>query len=344
MAGKLAIFGVGGIGGVIGGYLARAGHQVVLIDQWPENIETIRSRGLTVTAMEGEFTVRPRALHLCDLTGSREQFDTVILAVKSYDTDWSARLIEAYLSPRGYVVSAQNSINDERIAAVLGWSRVVGCVITLGAAMYEPGHAMRTSPATRPAFALGEPSGVVTPRLQALAQVMSAVGPTKTTTNLWGERWAKLALNCMGNALAGFTGLKATESRQDPRARRLQVRLAAETVQVGTAWGVSVESIGGVPAQTWVDALTDGAKMEELEGRMLRPENNQNIGYPSLAQDVMKGRKTEVEFLNGLVVEKGRQVGVPTPANQAVVELMLRVESGELKPSPDNLRYVEQVL
>ena len=338
---RIGILGVGGIGGVIGGYLARAGRNVTLIDMWPANIEYIKANGITVTAQDEEFTARATALHLGEVAAVRPAFDVVVLAVKSYDTSWSARFIQPYLAPGGFIASAQNSINEDAIAEVVGWPRVVGCVVTLGAAMYEPGRPQRTSASDRPAFTLGEPSGMITPRLEQLAEVLSDIGPTKTTGNLWGERWAKLATNCMSNAVAGVTGLKSAEVREDPAIRRLSIAIAGELLRVAAALGVSVEPIGGIPAGVFLEALEDGAIHEEVEQRMVEAGRALGTGRPSLAQDVMKGRRTEVEELNGYVVRKGRQAGVPTPVNRAIVAVTKRVEAGELEPSLSNLKLIE---
>ena len=341
MAKNIAIMGVGAIGGVTGAYLSRAGRDPTLIDQWPANVETINDKGLTLTSLEDEFTVTPKALHLCDLASAKEQFDVVLLAVKSYDTPWATRFIEPYLAPDGFIVSTQNSINDPTIAEIIGWSRVVGCVVTLGSGMYEPGHAQQTSPRTRHAFTLGESSGLITPRLTEMADILSAVGPIKTTSNLWGERWSKLATNSMGNALAGITGLKSAELREVPEVRRASIRIAAELVRVGTAHGVSIEPIGGIPAQMFVDAVESGEVLEEVESRMIEGAKNLGVGRPSLAQDVMKSRRTEVDHLNGYVVRKGAEVGIPTPVNQSVVAVTKRVEAGELQQSMANLAHLE---
>ena len=183
---RIAVLGVGAIGGVIGGYLARGGRDVTLIDQWPANVDLMKDQGLTVAAVEGEFTVKVTALHLGEVSAAQRQFDAVFLCVKSYDTAWTATFIQPYLAAGGFIVSAQNSINEDAIAGVVGWPRVVGCIVTLGAGMYEPGHVERTSSATRPSFKIGEPSGVISPRLKKLSQVMNDIGPTQTTSNLLG--------------------------------------------------------------------------------------------------------------------------------------------------------------
>ena len=159
---KIGVLGVGAIGGIIGGYLARANHDVTLIDQWPANVEHIKANGITVTTFDqGPFTAQADALHLGEVAAARPSFDVVVLSVKSYDTLWAAKFIEPYLAPGGYIMSAQNSINEDAIASVVGWPRVTGCVVTLGAAMYEPGRPERTSASDRPAFALGEPLSLV---------------------------------------------------------------------------------------------------------------------------------------------------------------------------------------
>ena len=341
MSMKIAVLGVGAIGGVTGGYLARAGHDVTLIDLWPANIERIKANGLTVTSLEEEYTVRPTALHLGEVSAARQAFGALILSVKSYDTAWATTFIKPYLAAGGFIVSAQNSINEHDIASVVGWPRVIGCIVTLAAEMSEAGHVHRTSPATRPAFTLGEPSGMITPRLEGISEVLSDVGPTKTTTNLWGERWSKLTTNCMSNSVAGFTGLTSAGLRENPQVRALSIRIAAEVVRVATALGVNVEPIGTVPALMYLEALDDGAKREEVESLMIESGKTIGTGRPSLAQDVMKGRMVEVDYLNGYVVAKGEEVGVSTPANQAVIELTKRVESGELEPSVSNLKHIE---
>ena len=170
--------------------------------------------------------------------------------------------------------------------------------------------------------------------------MLTAVGWTKTTTNLWGERWAKLATNSMSNAIAGITGLKSAELRERPETRDVSIRIAAELVQVAGALGVSVEPIQSIPAHHFQEALSDGAMREELDSKLYEHSRSLREGRPSLAQDVMKGRKTEVDQLNGYVAQKGKEVGVPTPVNEAIIKLTKSVESGDLEPSLANLERI----
>ncbi len=341
---RIAVLGVGAIGGVIGGYLARAGRDVTLIDQWGANVEAIRERGLTVSTQEGDFTAAANAVHLGEVCSISQPFDLVFLAMKSYDTEWATHFILPHLAGNGVIVSAQNGINDERIAPIAGWSRTLGCVITLGASMYEPANPIRTSLADRLAFTIGEPSGVQSNRAREIADMLSAVGPTKVTSNLWGQRWAKLAVNSMANPICALTGLSSAASRETPGVVDVTIAIGAEVVRVGTALGVSIEPINSVPARQYVEAAEDATALEDLKSQLAETARELGAGRPSMLQDVMKGRRTEIEYLDGYVSDRGRQVGIPTPACDRITELIERVERGGLTSEADNIQLMSDFM
>src|SRR4029453_8034667 len=131
------------------------------------------------------------ALHISELQSVAAPFDAVFISVKSYDTEWAVALGLQYLKrPDGVIVDFQNGINDDRVAAAAGRERCLGSVITIGAGMYEPGHAIRTD-RSQNRFKIGEHDGKVTERAERLANIMCDVAPAKATANLWGERWSK---------------------------------------------------------------------------------------------------------------------------------------------------------
>jgi 2-dehydropantoate 2-reductase len=340
---RIGIIGAGAIGSVVGGMLTRGGHDVTLIDQWPDHVEAMRRIGLRLSGTCGEHLVPVKALHIHEAQSIDAPFEAVFVAVKSYDTEWATQLGLRYLAePDGVVVDFQNGINDERVAAVAGRERTLGCVITIGAGMYEPGHAMRTDRADV-GFKIGELDGRETPRARKLVEVMSAVAPAKVTPNLMGERWSKLAVNCMANPIAGLSGLGSAEVRAEPVPRKIGIHVAAEVIQVGRAAGHEVEPIYGIPAQRFVDAaagrgLADVARDMGASARFLTG------GRPSLLQDVMRGRRTEIDYLNGHVCREGRRLGVPTPVNDAVVAAVNSFPVGQLKPDPKNLEPIFKIL
>jgi len=333
---RIGIVGAGAIGSVVGGLLTKAGHDVTLIDQWPEHVAIMKTRGLRLSGTCGEHLIPVKALHLHEVQRLAEPFDAVFISVKSYDTEWAAQLALAYLrSPDGVVVDFQNGINDDRVAAVVGRERTLGCVITIGAGMYEPGHAMRTDTGSI-GFKIGEHDGSDSARARAIARVLDDVAATKVTTNLWGERWSKLTVNCMANPIAGLSGLGSAEVRSEPTPRRIAIHVAAEAITVGRAAGHEVEPIYGIAPQRFVDAAA-GIGLADVERDLAASAKHLAGGRPSLLQDVLKGRRTEIDYLNGYVCAEGRRRGIKTPVNDAVVELIHRHGVGTLRPDPRNL-------
>jgi 2-dehydropantoate 2-reductase len=353
---RIAVLGLGGIGGSIAAYLARAGQDVTMIDQWAEHVMAIRRNGLRLTDVNQEFTVPARPLHLCEVSGIREPFDTVFLSVKSYDTAWCTHLIAPYLKPSGCILPAMNGLNDETVAQIVGYPRTVGCVATISAGVYEPGHVVRTDTTRGPAFTVGELSGAITPRVQWTAEALQTLGPSEATPNIWGARWSKMIWNCMGNALAGLVGPATTplSAQERERLSLLSVVTGSEAARVALQTGVVLEPVNGLHFQEFAAAATRDdflalkAKLDVARGQIgLTPEQVRRLGVPgrpSLLQDVIKGRRTEVDYLNGVIVRMAAALGLPTPLNQAIVELMHAVEAQQVEPQADNLERLAPYL
>src|SRR5262245_29302532 len=218
MTKRIAIVGAGALGGYVGGSLAHLGHDVLLIDPWPEHVEIIRKRGLELDGLtpEEKFTARPRIIHVTEVQAlAKTPIDVAMVSMKSYDTLWATALIAPYLSSQGFVVWLQNCLNEETIAGVVGWGRVVGVVASLiSVDLFEAGKVRRTIAKggdKHTVFRVGEPHGRVTERVEELASWFAKIDSTKTTTNLWGERWTKLVQNGMGNGVSAASGLTSAD-------------------------------------------------------------------------------------------------------------------------------------
>ena len=344
MAKRIAIVGAGALGGYVGGTLAHLGHDVTLIDPWPEHVETIRERGLELDGLTAEekFTARPKILHITEVQGfARTPIDVAMIAMKSYDTLWATALIAPYLSERGFVVSLQNCMNEETIAGVVGWGRTLGAVASLiSVDLYEPGRIRRTIAKggdKYTIFRIGEPHGRITPRVEELVQWFSGVDSSKATTNLWGERWSKLVQNAMGNGVTAATGLTSADCVRDPGIRRFQIQLAAEAVRIGQALGYQLEKIRGAEPELYVRAADGDARaVQDLEALII-PKAGSNpradIQRPSMAQDILKGRRTEIDAMNGYIARSGARVGIRAPRHSKLADIVTRIERGELRPS-----------
>ncbi len=349
MSKRIAIVGAGAVGSHVGGYLVKSGHEVIFIDPWPEHVEVMRNDGLTLAGLtEPEcFTVAVRALHLTELEClSREPgIDIAFVCTKSYDTEWATVMIRQYLAPDGFVVSLQNGINEDRIARIVGWGRTVGCIASMiSVELHAPGQVRRNvtlGGERHTVFRVGEAHGRITPRIEEVAEMVSAADSSKATGNLWGERWSKLVANSMRNGLYAAAGLAggAVDLMDTPRI--VALKLATEAVVVGRAQGFVLETIyGQSPDALYAAGTGDVAAFKELEASLIERARKSNAAAthrPSMAQDMAKGRRTEIEFLNGLVVERGELIGVPTPTNRAMIELVQRVERREVEASVELL-------
>ena len=345
MSKRIAFVGAGAVGAHVGGHLARTGHDVTMIDPWPEHVDYMKAKGIELSGVteEERFSVPVRALHLTELEMlSREApIDIAFVCMKSYDTEWATLMIRQYLAPGGFVVSLQNAINEERIAAIVGWGKTVGCIASMIAVeLYAPGHVRRNvalGGEAHTVFRVGEPHGRVTPRVTEIAAMLTAADSSKATDNLWGERWSKLVANSMRNGLYAVTGHTGGDIDLDDTARRLAIRIAGEAVLVGLAHGYQLEEIYHIDPEILAAAGRHEAgaveRLEEILIARARRSNNSASHRPSMAQDIAKGRRTEIEFLNGFVQAKGAELGMETPANAAMVGLVRRVERGELQPS-----------
>src|SRR3989441_8442502 len=338
MGKRLLFVGAGAIGSYLGAFLSRAGHDVTLVDPWAEQVETIRQRGLSVTGPHEPFEARPTAVHLNEAARLPRDYAIAFVAMKVYDTAWAAQLALRHLAPDGYVVAAQNCWPDPVVAAVTGAPRAVGLVMSkIGVALWKPGQVERGMDKGQgrghDVFRVGEHDGRTTPRATELAQMLSVIDGAQVTDNLWGERWAKLCANAMGNPVQAMSGLGSLEIASSEVGRTITIHLAAESARVGLALGYRVPKFNGAEAGEWAGA--DRRETYDALDRMLTPASGKAVNWrASMAPDVAKGRPTGIDDLNGVGVAPGRERGVPPPGSSAVGDVMREGGHGILKQAP----------
>lgn len=339
---KIAVLGAGAIGSSVGADVTQAGYDVVLIDQWPAHVEAMKTNGLRIILPEEELHTPVRAYHLCEVCTLNTQFDIVLLTSKSYDSCWLAQFIKPYLKPDGVLVPVQNSLNDEWVAPIIGAERDVGCVVELSAEVFIPGIVQRNTSHQKAWFGLGELTGEITPRLQELESIMKNVGRVSLTPNIMSAKWTKLISSSMLLGPLGVLGLKLWEATEVPGVLELLIRCGTEAMTVAKALGFSIEPIFGLGPADFAGSTEDVVR--KLAGTIvLHGKAGTKVRGVSL-QDYLKDRHTETECLNGLIVSKGKQVNVPTPANAAIVEVDREICSGARKPDRSNLARVQQLL
>ena len=326
MGSRIAIVGTGAVGGYAGAHMAQAGEDVTFIDPWPEHVEHMKKHGLRVTHAKevAEFTVPVRALHLTEVQqlAKEKPVDIAFVCTKSYDTAWATMMIQQYLAPDGFVVSLQNCMNEETIAGVVGWGKTLGCIASsITVNLPDPGHihrgagkqAARRTPCSAPARCTAASRRA--PRRSC--RLVGTADSAMVTPNLWGERWSKLVANVMGNGLSACTGLSGrADAAERCRSAASRPGSAARRSASARRWATSSRrsctcrprpSRGPARATTAAMKVCDEQRFKDSRARSSAEQR------PSMGQDMQKGRRTEIEFLNGYVVREGEKVGIAAP-------------------------------
>jgi 2-dehydropantoate 2-reductase len=240
-------------------------------------------------------------------------------------------------------VSLQNCMNEETIAGIVGWGKTLGCIASsITVNLPEPGLVHRGAAkhgAAHTVFRTGEVHGRITERAEEVCRLVAYADSAKVTNNLWGERWSKLVTNAMQNGISACTGLGGGDMIKSEPIRRFSTRVGSEAIRIGQALGYELEEILHIPPETIARAGEgDEAAMRACDEQRIKDSGRTAAGQrPSMGQDMQKGRRTEIEFLNGLIVREGDKLGLPSRANAMLTDLVKRVEKGELKADPKNI-------
>ena len=333
----IAVLGAGAIGSSIAADLTQAGLDVTVIDQWPAHVEAMQAAGLRVTMTDNDVQTAVRALHLCDLASTALEFDIVFLAVKSNDHRWMAEYIKPRLKPDGIVVGTQNGMNDDSIAEIIGRGRTLGCVVELQAELFTPGLIKRNTTRHGSWFSVGELDGAYTPRVREIETIMRNVGKVEVTNNIYGAKWTKLIANTMTMGPFGLLGLRNFEAAALPGMLDISLRLGKESLAVGAALGYRMEPLFGLRADEFA-----GSSDENLVTTMETLMRHVGGGRTAPIHDHIKGRASEIEFISGVVSRKGRELGIATPLNDAVVEIDRQINRGEIKMERANFELLKK--
>ena len=334
---KIAVLGAGAIGSSIAADLTQAGLDVTVIDQWPAHVEAMQAAGLRVTMTDNDVQTAVRALHLCDLASTALEFDIVFLAVKSNDHRWMAEYIKPRLKPDGILVGTQNGMNDDSIAEIIGRGRTLGCVVELQAELFTPGLIKRNTTRQGSWFSVGELDGAYTPRVREIETIMRNVGKVEVTNNIYGAKWTKLIANTMTMGPFGLLGLRNFEAAALPGMLDISLRLGKESLAVGDALGYRMEPLFGLRADEFA-----GSSDENLVTTMETLMSHVGGGRTAPIHDHIKGRASEIEFISGVVSRKGRELGIATPLNDAVVEIDRQINRGEIKMERANFELLKK--
>src|SRR5262250_938365 len=321
---KAIVYGAGAIGGTTGVALARAGHDVLLVDSHKEHVEAINAQGLTVERDDAATTTRVAAVMPAEL-GS--ELPLVLLAVKSHHTAEALRHVAPRLAPTATIVSLQNGLSEEQIAQAVGAERTVGCLVNWAADWIGPGRILHGG---HGAFILGELDGRITPRVRELARLLSAVEETPVTDNIWGYKWAKLIYGALLFATALVDAHVYEVVERSPWVKKALVGIVGEGMAVSDKAGVRLLPFDEFdPAWYRAAVAGDDAALDRAMAAIAAHYRAHTKTKTGIWRDLaVRRRKTEVDGQLGMIARKGEALGVATPLVRRLAELIRDLEDG----------------
>jgi 2-dehydropantoate 2-reductase len=333
---RIAFLGTGAQGASIATDFALAGLNVTFIDQWPDHIEAIRRNGITVNLPTCSINAKVPALHLCQVAEIKEPFDLVFLVVKAYDTKWACELIKPVLAADGLIIGLQNGMTHEDIATILGRERTIGAVIEIASNMWVPGITNRQNDHEESWFALGALEPTIQPRVESVAKLLRHSGRVEVMEDIRSAKWMKLVVNAAELIPSAIVNLPLNDAARFPGMLEVMRLAGYEAMRAAQADGAQIIPIIGMPPITtnhperYVDQIFD-----EVLKTFSRPDT-----LVTSLQDWRKGRRAEVQEVNGWVVDILRSHGHSSPMNELVVKLGFEIESGHRQPHLDNAQVM----
>jgi 2-dehydropantoate 2-reductase len=330
----ILIWGAGAIGGTLGAYWARAGVSVLLVDIVPEHVEACRTSGLSITGPVEEFRQVVPAATPQELSGS---YSRIVLAVKAGATEAALAALKPHLAEDGYVLSAQNGLNEITIAKAVGEARTMGCFVNFGADWHGPGEILYGN---RGAVVVGELDGAMTDRAREMHRLLRLFEPDAILTdNIYGYLWGKLAYGAMlfGTAL---TNDSMSANFADPARLPVWLALGREVGAVAAARGVTSLGFGGFDPRVFAPGAPEGPQVKTiawLADYTAKTAKTHSGIWRDLA---VRKRKTEARPQIGIISALGREVSVATPALETLVALIEDIEEGRRPMAFETLKVL----
>ncbi len=318
---SILVVGAGAVGGITAVLLKKDGYDVEIVCKYDDYAKLISSQGIEVNGACGNFTVPMQAYS--SLAEIEEKKDIIIHATKANDMFEAAKSIKNILKENGIVISMQNGICVDDLAAILGKDKVISCVTGWGATMNSQGNLVMTSAGD---FIIGYPEKAPDEYLLSIAEVLSSVVPVKVTDNIMGHLYSKLIINSCITSLGAICGMYLGKMLSIKKIRRIFIEIIREAVAVADKMQIKIEVFAG--KLDFHEFLKGNSWFSDLRRHIVLII----IGYKyrklksSSLQSLEKGKLTEIDYLNGYIVKNGKRSGIPVPVNTAVVDMIHDIE------------------
>lgn len=336
---KCAIYGAGSLGTVLGAYLTRANVDVVLVNRNVEHIKALKENGARIVGRV-YMQMKVKAA-LPEEMG--DGFDCIFLMTKQLDNVNVVRFLEPKLKEDGVIVTLQNGLPEPLIASIIGPSRTLGCIVEWGATMKGPGISELTSDEDGLYFHMGKMPGVSDEKFQMVKQTLEKMCPVDVEDNILGARFTKMLVNSTFSGLGTVIGGSFGAVINTKKGRELSARCMKECVEVSKANNITLAKIQGRDVLRFF-YYQNNFKKKIVKILIPIGLKNHKAIIPSMLQDIRKGKKCEVDAINGVICEYGRKSGVLTPINDRIVEIIHKQEEGLIPLSAKNINLFDDIL
>ena len=330
---RVAIYGAGSLGTILGAFISKAGVPVELINRNKAHVEALKTQGAQVVGTM-QFCQSVIAYTPDEMSG---QYDILFLMTKQQHNAEVVQMLKNYLAADGVLVTFQNGLPEMQIAEVLGEERVLGSTVAWGATLQSPGVCELTSEPDALSFSLGAISEKKSKHFAKVKELLELMGKVDVEENFLGTRWSKLLINASFSGMSAVLGCTFGEAAGPKESRKVVQAIIKECIDVCQKGGIRIEPVQG---KDIVKLLNYNNPLKKAFSFFIIPIAIRKHAKlkASMLQDLEKGKLTEVDAINGAVSEYGRKVGFPTPVNDKVVEIIHKIEKGELKPGFENLK------
>jgi len=335
---KIAIFGAGSLGTILGAFITKGGMDVDLINRNTDHIAELKEKGAQVIGTM-HMTVPVKALLPEEIKG---KYDLIFLMTKQMDNTNVVKQLEKYLTQDGVICTMQNGFPELSVAEIIGEDKTFGCAVSWGATMIDKGICELTSAPNNLTFSLGSFSLDKQAKLKKIKGVLELMGPVDIEKNFIGARWSKLLVNCSFSGMSAVLGGTFGEVAKNKKSRLCVQRIAKECIDIAKKADIKIEPIQGKDICKLLDYNN---KLKQKISFAIIPFaiRKHRLLKASMLQDIEKGRRCEIDSINGVVCNYGEKYDVPTPFNDLVVKIIHDIEDNKYNPRFDNIKYFENL-
>ncbi|MHA1776284.1 MAG: 2-dehydropantoate 2-reductase [Promethearchaeia archaeon] len=320
----ILVVGAGAIGGVCAGFMAHHSLRIDLITKHEDLAQKITNQGIQILSPHGNFQVKiPAYPDLSSLTGT---YDLILMVVKATDLEKAVKVVQPFMHENSAIITLENGICEDLVAKMVGQDHVIGCIVGWGATMHSPGVVEMTSPGE---FVIGNLDNTIDPRIEQARDILSTINPCYISQNIYGTLYSKLIINSCITSLGAICGQYLGEMLASKLARRIFIEIIRESIAVADAINIRVEVFGGkldfyslLKGKSWFADLKRHLLIRIIGFKYRRLKS-------SSLQSLERGKKTEIDYLNGYIVARGREKQIPTPINTMVVNIIKEIEAGK---------------